>query len=129
MLCSNRTVYIFHNTKFSGKLSIVGTNGAASMIRRHNRRIEPYKTPKQAIPNLGYLYGAHQRALCQMLLNPDITPQQDDPKSKWPAITLTLWHPGGFGDSQKKTPKHMWLCVVISPLLYRLWTRSKRQVV
>ena len=39
----------------------------------------------------------------------------------------TLWHPGGFGDFRKKTPKRTWLCAGISPVLYGLRTRSKRQ--
>jgi len=40
---------------------------------------------------------------------------------------LTLWHPAAFGDFRKKTPKHTWLCVGISLLLYGLRTWSKRQ--
>jgi len=40
---------------------------------------------------------------------------------------LTLWHPGGFGDFWKKTPKRTWLGAGISPFLYGLRTWSKRQ--
>jgi len=40
---------------------------------------------------------------------------------------LILWPPAAFGDFRKKTPKHMWLCAGISPLLFGLRTWSKHQ--
>ena len=40
---------------------------------------------------------------------------------------LTLWRLAAIGNLRKKTPKRTWLCAGISPLLFGLWTWSKRQ--